>query len=472
MRARWLVFLLCAPVLAYAGAGEHGDPVASVILVVTGLFLCALLGRYVAHRLHQPGVLGELLMGVLLGNIGYFFGSHLIIILREGPAIFSIVQDIFNGFSVTAAVHSVIANADDAQSIISVLSSVQNIEYLKIAYIVDVFSRYGVIFLLFMVGLESSFTELKHTGSESFKVALIGVVAPMILGFFVAFGLLPDASWQTCLFVGATLSATSIGITARVLADLKKLKTREARTILGAAMLDDVLGLIILAAVSSVITQGSIDPWGIMHIAVLTLLFFAGVLLLGPLILQKAIYFFRFLPLWEAKLVVSFLFVMSLAWLASYIQLAAIIGAFAAGLLINDSYFELGTDKNKTELNIWQLISPLASVLTPLFFIVIGLQVKLETFFNKPVLLLAAALTAAAILGKLISGLGANKKDDAWLIGIGMLPRGEVGLVFASIGKTLGVISDALFSAIVLMVVVTTFIAPPLLKIRYAKKQQ
>jgi Kef-type K+ transport system membrane component KefB len=175
--------------------------------------------------------------------------------------------------------------------------------------------------------------------------------------------------------------------------------------------------------------------------------------------------------LWEAKLFVSFIFVMALAWLASLVQLAAIIGAFAAGVILHDHYFKVTSPEDKEKnLSIHQLISPLESILAPMFFMVIGLQVKLETFFHAQVLLVASGLIIAAIIGKLVSGLGANKKSDRLIIGIGMLPRGEVGLVFASIGRTLGVISDDLFSAIVLMVIVTTFMAPPLLKARFAKQ--
>ena len=162
---------------------------------------------------------------------------------------------------------------------------------------------------------------------------------------------------------------------------------------------------------------------------------------------------------------------MALAWLASLVQLAAIIGAFAAGVILHDNYFkETAKEHEEENLSIHQLISPLESILAPLFFMVIGIQVKLEAFFDWQVLFLATGLIIAAIVGKLVSGLGGNIKDDRLLIGIGMLPRGEVGLVFASIGRTLGVVSDQLFSAIVLMVIITTFIAPPLLKARYTKR--
>lgn len=470
---KWLLVLGAIYSSTATASAQHTDPVAPVLLVVTGILFFALIGRYLAQRFNQPGVLGELLMGVVVGNIAYFSGLQLAVILREGSSVFDIMKELLSGHSLTQSVATIIPNPFYAEQITHALESAKGFEYLKVAYIVDIFSRYGVIFLLFMVGLESSLEELKHTGKESLFVALLGVAAPMVLGFFVAYFLLPESSLHSDLFIAATLSATSIGITARVLTELNILRTREARTILGAAMLDDVFGLIILAVVSSVVINGSMEGTALLRIIISSILFFLGVFTLGPMVLRKAIYFFRFFDLWEAKLFISFLFVMVLAWFASSVQLAAIIGAFAAGVILHDSYFNepVVSDGEDEPLGIRRLISPLESILAPIFFMVIGIQVKLETFYNVEVLILASGLIVAAVLGKLISGIGANKEDDRLLIGIGMLPRGEVGLVFASIGRTLGVISDDLFSAIVLMVIVTTFIAPPLLKIRYNKNK-
>jgi Kef-type K+ transport system membrane component KefB len=450
----------------------HDDPVATIILGVTTIFFLAIIGRFIAKRLHQPGVLGELLMGVFVGNLLYFFGDPLIVVLREGSSVIEIIKGLLSGLALSDAVHAVISNQYYANQLVDALASARGIEYLKISYAVEVFARYGVIFLLFMVGLESSVGELKRTGRESVCVAFIGVAAPMILGFIVAYFLLPAGNIQASLFIAATLSATSIGITARVLSELKQLNTREAKTILGAAILDDILGLIILAVVSSMVVTGAVDGVVALHITLLSVLFFVGVLLLGPYLLRVSVHFFSFLELWEAKLFISFLFVMLLAWLATLVHLASIIGAFTAGVILHDDYFKSREPHQTEKRSIHHLLSPLESLLAPIFFMVIGIQVKLETFYSWHVLVLASGLLIAAVLGKLVSGIGAHAKDDRLLIGIGMMPRGEVGLVFASIGRTLGVISDDLFSAIVLMVVLTTFITPPLLKMRYARKHQ
>lgn len=466
-RQRILFLLALLPTVSYATeAAEHSEPIASVLLGVTCILILAVLGRFLAKKFNQPAVLGELIIGVLIGNIFYYFGNQLVVILREGSSIYEVLRDLLTGQTLGQAIAHSIPNPVYAKEVLLALSGSAGTEYLKVAYMVDMFSRFGVIFLLFMVGLETSIAELKKTGKESLFVAVIGIIAPMVLGYLFACFMLPEGSYKQALFIGATLSATSIGITASVLKEMNQLASREAKIILGAATLDDILGLIILAVVSSIVISGVVDLQQVLKIIISAVLFFAGTLFLGPVILRTSAKLLKSLVPWESKLFISFLFIMVLAWLASFVQLAAIIGAFAAGVILHDDYFKEENTKEKTR-SVHHLVSPLEAILAPIFFILIGIQVKLETFFSLEVIVAAIGLLVAAILGKLLSGLGANRKDDRLLIGIGMLPRGEVGLVFASIGRTLGVISDNLFSAIVLMVVVTTFIAPPLLKSRY-----
>lgn len=458
------------PSIAMASGGES-DPVASVILWVTLIFLFGLVGRSIAIRLKQPAVFGELLIGVAIGNLCYFGGMQVATVLREGASIFTIMSEVLKGVALPLAVQHTILDPNYANPIIEALGGNHGSELLKVSYVIDAFSRYGVIFLLFMVGVESSVVELKKTGRESFQVALLGVLAPMILGYIVTSFLMPELSFQADLFISATLCATSVGITARVLDEMNVLKTREAKTILGAAMMDDILGLIILSIVSSLVIKGTVDVLAVSEIIISAVLFFVSTLLLGPKILHRSVKYFSFFEPWEVKLFVSFVFLMALSWIATIAGLASIIGAFAAGIIIHDGFFKKKDNDPRNSMSIRELLSPLEAIMAPLFFTLIGIQVKLETFFNWHVLMIASALVIAAIIGKLVSGLGASRKDDRLLIGVGMLPRGEVGLVFASIGRTLGVISDELFSAIILMVIITTFIAPPWLKSRYSKER-
>lgn len=465
------VFLLLYSTTSSAAGEVHADPIAPVILGVTGILFFAVLGRFAARKIGQPSVLGELLMGVLLGNIGYWFGSDFIQVLREGPAIFKMVDLALAGDTLEHAAISALGD-ESGQAILKILHGPGGPALTQVAHTVDVFSRYGVIFLLFLVGLETSLTELRSVGSSSTRVALIGVIMPFVLGFAMARLLMPELSLNVDLFVAATLGATSIGISARVLQDLGKLQAPESRVILGAAVIDDVLGLIMLAVVSGIIVSGGFELANMVKVILLATLFLVSAFALGPWFLHQTIRLIKRLDVVEAKMFISFLFVMTLAWFANLVGLATIVGAFAAGVILHDAYFEHWGSVKEHRVSIRDLIAPLEVILVPIFFVLMGVQVKLESFLDSHVLIMAGGLIVAAILGKLISGLGADKGLNRLAIGIGMMPRGEVGLIFASIGKSLDVISDALFSALVLMVITTTLVTPPLLKMTMGRAPQ
>ena len=458
-----LLLLVAATVFA-AGSGKHADPIAPVILGVTGILFFAVLGRFGARKLGQPSVLGELLMGVILGTIGYLFSVDFLLVLREGPAIFEMVDLALSGASIEEAAISTLGEENGA-IILNILQGPGGAELTQIAHAVDVFSRYGVIFLLFLVGLGTSVREMREVGTESFRVAILGVVLPFIFGFMMARVLMPELSLSVDLFVAATLGATSIGITARVLEELGRVNCHECRVILGAAIIDDVLGLVMLAIVSGIIISGGFEPVGTLQTIALAALFLVTAFTLGPRFLRRSIKLLDHLDIVEAKMFVSFLFVMVLAWFANLVGLATIVGAFAAGVILHDGYFLKWGDVREHKFSIRDLISPLEVILVPIFFVLMGIQVKLETFLDPHVIIMGLGLIVAAVIGKLLSGLGASRGSSRLAIGMGMVPRGEVGLIFASIGKSLGVFSDALFSALILMVIVTTLMTPPLLKI-------
>ncbi len=441
----------------------HQDPIAPVILGVTGILFFALLGRYTARKLGQPSVLGELIMGVVLGSMGYYLGFDFIYILREGAAIFDMVSLNLSGMDLHQAAVTVF-DPVGAEKILLILHGPNGPALTQVAHTVDVFSRYGVIFLLFLVGLQTSVSEMREIGLESGRVAIVGVVVPFVLGFVMARLLMPELSLNVDLFIAASLGATSIGISARVLEDLGMMNSREAHVILGAAVFDDVLGLIMLAVVSGIIVSGGLEVVNVLAILGWSALFLTAAFWLGPLFLNYTIRLVHRLDLAEAKLFISFLFVMALAWLANFVGLATIIGAFAAGVILHDGYFVHWGDVQRHKVSIRDLIAPLETILVPIFFVLMGIQVKLESFFDLHVLGMGSGLILAAIVGKVVSGLAASRASNRLAIGFGMMPRGEVGLIFASIGKTLGVIGDTLFAAVVLMVIVTTLLAPPLLK--------
>ncbi|MGE5153932.1 MAG: cation:proton antiporter [Bdellovibrio bacteriovorus] len=445
-------------------AVAHADPIAPVIFGVTLILLAALIGRYGARRLGQPSVLGELVIGVLLGNFLVCCDFQLMRVLREGTACLDMATLTLEGMSWDQAAQTVMG--PEGAGLLALLRGPHGGEYLQIVQAVDVFSRYGVIFLLFHVGLDTCVAELRQVGTASLRVAVIGVAVPFSLGFLVAWLLDRSGSLAEHLFLGAALGATSIGISARVLGDLNQTHSPEAHVILGASVMDDVLGLILLAVVSGIAVTGHLAYGEVLRISLLAGLFIVAVLMSGKYIIRALVLLMRHLDVLEAKLFISFLFVMALSWAANLVGLATIVGAFAAGLLLMDSHFDLWGDHRQHKYSIKELFAPIEAVMVPIFFVLMGIQVKLEDFLDPHALLLAFGLTAAAVLGKLAAGLGVCPKKgiSRLAVGVGMLPRGEVGLVFAAIGKSLGVIDASMFSAVVVMVMVTSLATPPLLK--------
>lgn len=462
---RFVVLMFAAGAVWALDTG-HADPAAPVILVVSAILVFAVLGRYLARRLGQPSVLGELVIGIALGNLVYLLGGDFILALREGTALFDIVDLTLTGMTLEQAAAERVGDPLVADKMVAILNGPYGGQLLGVAHAIDIFSRYGVIFLLFLVGLESSVEEMRMAGLPSLRVAVIGMLTPFVLGLAVAWLVLPTKSPGALLFIAATLGATSVGITARVLSELEVLQSREACIILGAAIFDDVLGLVSLAVVSGIVVNNAIQGYAIAQILALSALFVVAVLYGGPFILRGLIRAMRHMHLLEAKIFVTFIFVMGLSWFADLVGLATIIGAFAAGLIMNDCYFRGWEDDcQNSRVTIKSLMAPLEAIMVPIFFVLIGMQVKLESFLSAEVWLFASGLTVAAIIGKLVSGYVAGRGLNHLAIGLGMMPRGEVGLIFASIGKALGVIDSQLFSAIVLMVVITTVIAPSLLKV-------
>ena len=409
-------------------------------------------------------------MGVILGNLGYLFGNDFIEVLRQGPAIFEMVELTLSGEPLAMAAEDTLGH-DESIRVLEIFQGPGGPVLTQVAHAVDIFSRYGVIFMLFLIGLNTSLDEMRQVGGAFFRVALVGVIAPFVFGFTAARVLMPELAIDVDLFVAATLGATSVGITARVLEELNLLQSREAKIILGAAVIDDILGLVMLAIVSGIIVTGSFDLYSALQIIGLAVLFLWGAFKIGPYFLKFTINLVKHLDIVEAKMFISFLFVMALAWFANLVGLATIVGAFAAGMILHDAYFHHWGEIKEHKFCIRDLIAPLEVILVPIFFVLMGVQVKIESMFDSKVLFMAGGLIVAAILGKLISGFVAGKGSRSLPIGIGMMPRGEVGLVFASLGKSLDVINDELFSALVLMVIVTTLITPPILKISLTIKQ-
>ena len=450
-----------------AGFPSHADPVAPILLVLVLIALGAALGGRAMRWVGQPAVLGELLIGMLIANIGYAFHEPILTVLREGETISQIVAiALQNSLSLPEAVRQVLPAGDDAARLAAALAGPMGPAAISVHSFVDLLSRIAVIVLLFLVGLETDIGEMKKVGWPSFLVAVVGVVVPFFLGMRAMALLLPDGTPQKDIFIGAILTATSVGITARVFRDLRQTHRAEAKIILGAAVIDDVLGLLILAVVSALVATGTISLLSMSWITLKAVLFLVGSISVGLWLTPRLVRRIARLKIENLKLLFGLGFAFVLAWLANLSGLATIIGAFAAGLIL-EGFF----DKELEGHSLRDLLSPIESLVVPVFFVLMGTQVKLETLADLKVTLIAVVLTLAAIAGKLVAGLACSPKLDRLSVGIGMMPRGEVGLIFAGIGKGLGVVSDAVFSAVVIMVMVTTLLTPPLLKITLARRR-
>ncbi len=448
------------------GPADHSDPFAFVVVGLATVLAIASIGRWLAGRLRQPPVLGELVAGLVAGNVGYWLGLPLFVLVMHLSDARPVFREVWRSGEAVPEVASRVLGATSlepggvAQMLLPLTTGPQGLPLVYTGFALSLFSTLGVLVLAFMVGLQSSVAEMRRVGVQATLVAIVGVVAPFVLGLALGLWLLPDDGMPAHLFLAATLCATSVGITARVFKDLGRMQTAEARVILGAAVIDDVLGLLLLAVVVGVAATGGVNPVEVARIVVLSLLFFGSVLLFGERIARSAARIFEGLDRQQGKLLFPLALAFTLAWVANMIQLASIVGAFAGGLIVSEEYFA----EHARGWRIEDLVAPLEAIFAPVFFVLMGMQVNLASFADPSTLLLASLFTAAAIVGKLAAGAPAGRGVDRLSVGVGMIPRGEVGLIFASIGRGIGVVGDAVFSAIVIMVVVTTFVAPVALR--------
>jgi len=428
-----LTLLAFLPFAAFASASR--DSAINLLWIAVMLLLAKL--SSLVEKIGQPAVLGELIIGVLAGNLA--------------------------------------------------LVGIQALDPVKTNPIIAFLAELGVIILLFQIGLESNVNTMRKVGLRALLVALLGVAVPFTFGVLLIGPLLfPHLSFYAHLFFGATLTATSVGITARVFRDMGTLQRRESQIVLGAAVIDDVIGLIILAVVSAVVMTGEVGLESISWITAKALLFLVGALVLGQRaapILSR--WFAKISTSMGMKLTLAIFFCFTLAYLAQAIGLAPIVGAFAAGLVLDEVTFK-DYDQDKVIMDVKRaltnapteyrkradevmrqharhhlqsLTTPIGHMFVPIFFVYTGMQVDLSSLFDPRALGIALVVTLLAILGKLVSGIAAGSVNK-WIVGWGMVPRGEVGLIFAVVGKQLGVMDDQAFSVIVAMIMLTTLLTP------------
>ncbi len=428
------------PVLASTTTtADSSMVVEAVLLSLVIIYLASKVGGELSNRVGLPPVLGELLGGVLIG----VSVLHLLVFPEGGTD--SSNSLIMNFLQTTAGLSPRATPAVFAAQ----------------SEVISVLAELGVIILLFEIGLESNLKDLMAVGIQAFIVAVVGVTVPFAagtIGLMTLFGISPIPA----IFAGAALTATSIGITSKVLSELGRLNSKEGQIILGAAVIDDVLGIIVLAVVASLAKDGEVDVSKVLYLIISATGFLVGAIVLGNVFNKSFVTIADRLKTRGELVIPAFIFAFMMAYFAAVIHLEAILGAFAAGLVLEE------TDKRK---ELQKQVIPIADMLVPIFFVTVGAKTDLGVLnptiaSNQEGLTMAIFLITVAILGKVITGLSVfgQPEINRLAIGVGMIPRGEVGLVFAGVGAASGVLSKPLGAAIIMMVILTTFLAPPLLR--------
>jgi Kef-type K+ transport system membrane component KefB len=383
---------------------------ASLLLALLAIFAAAKIFGELAERIGQPAVLGEMIGGIVVG----VSGLHLV---------------------------------NPHQPILHLLSEI------------------GVLLLLFLIGLETDLHRLLSVGGASAAVAIVGVVLPLAAGYGVGYWL--GYPTTVSVFLGAALTATSVGITARVLSDLGHLHSDESQVILGAAVIDDIVGLVLLTMISAVAAGEQLTVGGVTKVFAIAFGFVALAILIGSVLAPRLIALIARLRVAKALFFASIMFAFGLAYLADLVGSAVIIGAFAAGLIL------ARTDRGR---DIEHEVYDVAQFFIPIFFVFVGAAVDLRALNpfaadTRRFFLIGLLLTVVAIVGKLAAGYAViGRPMRKIVIGVGMVPRGEVGLIFAQLGLTAGLLSAGLYSSVAMMVMVTTFVTPPLLRVLLPKQ--
>lgn len=419
---------------------EGAIVLASVLLSLVAIYIASKIGGELCSRINLPPVLGELVGGVVIG-----------------VSVLGIL--VFPETGATAEDSLIIAFLERTTDL---QPEATEAVFEAQSEVIIILSELGVVILLFEIGLESDLKELLRVGPQAAAVAITGVVAPFVAGtggLYYLFGVPAIPA----IFAGAALTATSIGITAKVLAELGRLNAQEGQIIIGAAVIDDVLGIIILAVVASLIKTGNIEVSNLIYLVVSAGAFLVGTILIGRFLSPFLVGMVKEMNTRGQLLLTALVFAFTLAYIATAIELEAILGAFAAGLVLAE------TDKRK-ELE--EQVAPVADLVVPVFFVCVGARTDLGVLnpavpSNREGLILATFLIIVAIIGKAIAGFTIFGRPDInkLAIGVGMIPRGEVGLVFAGVGSASGALSPSTEAAIIVMVILTTFLAPPFLRV-------
>jgi len=465
MKRLLMLPLILVAMGACISASSQNDPFAPAFEAFAIVLIATLIGRFIARKLNLSLVLGEVMMGIIIGTLFSALHRPGVVVIRNQSTILSIINKLDDNIPLDDAVLTTVKESsippDDKILLIETFNEGDAERYILMARILLLFSSFGIALLLFSVGLQSNILEIIRLGPKGILIALTGITLSGFLGYYFTLLIFPGADPKLPLFIGGALCSSSTGMTARVFKEMNKMETPEAKLVMSAAVFDDILGLVLLAILSGVVASGEPQIEAMAFILLKAILFLGGVILVGLYVLPRIIRPIESLDPQNIRLLFPMILLLLMCWLADYIGLAMTIGAFAAGLMITEKLFSSNQDLHQT---VEKLIAPIEGIFVPVFFVLMGVQVDITLFADIKVLGVGLLMTLVAALGKIGAAILLPKNINKIIVGMGMIPRGEVALIFMSIGKLVGVINAQFYAIIVMVILLTISLTPPALR--------
>ena len=434
------------------------NPFSFILLEFGLIIILALIGHILSRFYRLPNVLGELLIGIIAGNILYWIDwspvFYMLMHMGDASEVFksiwtsnlSVADTIGNLYSLDQPETQAFENR-----LVEIFTTNKSPALVLLGIALWIFSNLGVFLLLFKLGLETKTEEIINAAEPlAFLISVVGTLVPFFLGLAAGVWLLPGATAAVHIFIAATLCTTSAAITTSMFSYLKKHQCREAKLVINAAFIDDIFGIFFLSFITHIVLGETLDITGIVTLFFYSLFIFVGIIVAGKLLVNHIPRFYNFDPS-HTRILIPVIVVVLVSWVANLFDIGVISGAFMAGMILNNMH-------DKRDL-IKDLIAPLEEIFSPVFFVFVGMQVNLKQFVNPEVVWLTVILLIIAVFGKVSAGFVTQQNINRFAIGLGMIPRGEAVLIFISIGKILGILDDAIFSIIVVIVLITNFIA-------------
>ncbi len=460
-----LVLIVLFATTACINTASQGDPYAPAFDAFGIILIATLIGRFIARKLNVSLVLGEIIMGIIIGAFLSALHRPAIVVIRNQNTVQEVINKLDNNIPLDEAIRTTVDNsslsADDRRVFIEIFNDGNATKFILMARVLLLFSSLGIALLLFSVGLKSNILEIIRLGPKAILVAVFGITLSGVLGYTLTLLIFPNANSLLPLFIGGALCSSSTGMTARVFKEMNKTETPEAKMVMSAAVFDDILGLVLLAIISGVVASGELQVGPMAFILLKAVVFLTAVVLVGLYVMPRITKPIEKLDPQNTRLIFPMILLLMMCWLADYIGLAMTIGAFAAGLIITEKLFT--NDKN-VQQTVENLMAPIEGIFIPVFFVLMGLQVDISLFADAKIIGVGLLITLVAVLGKIGAGILLPKGVNKLAIGIAMIPRGEVALIFMSIGRSAGIINDRFYVIIVMVILLTISLTPPALR--------